>query len=782
MKRMKSRLSLVLILSLLTTLFISSFAENVEILFDLPDDEGVAILFDEQEVEAIEIQDFEIDDPNDVIQETMLSIRAEADETVDDISSIKANAGSTLDTAMAIEMGFTYNGAMTETNIADFYRFTLPSSGCLTLSATAKMEYVYYYLYDASGNQRWESNPHWNSTTRESVISPDLHLLSGTYYLAVKKDGSRNGEYNFRMIFESANETFHEEQGNTNNSIENASEVPFETTVLGQLAINDSKDFYKFVLSTSGKVSLSATAKMEYLYYYLYDVTGNQLWKSNPHWNSTTMENTISSDLYLISGTYYLVMEKDGSRFGNYGFSLSFESANETFYEEQGNTNNSIENANEVAFDTTVLGQLAINDTKDFLKIILPTSGRVSLFATAKMEYLYYYLYNENGNQLWKTNPHWNSTTRENTINPTLDLIKGTYYLALEKDGSRYGNYSLKLSFESAEESFTETGVDNSIDGANAITIGNTYRGQLAINDSKDFYQITLANNDELAFILNADCEYAYMSLYERTGSQIWTVNPHWNTTTRRIEYEKKSILSAGIYYVCIYKDGDRTANYTLRVAAVNDPEEPTSTVTPTPDPTATPTPDPTATPTTKPTAAPTSEPVTDLIDIDACDIDHIPDQVYSGKKIMAEVEIEYDGETLVENIDFKLSYKNNKNIGLAIVTIKGIGKYTGTVEQTFKINPKAVSLKKLTRGKKKLTVQWKMGAGSITGYQIQYSTKKGFSSQKTVIVKGKKTVKKTIANLKAKKTYYIRIRAYKKVSGEEYYSDWSKTFSAKTK
>ena len=44
-----------------------------------------------------------------------------------------------------------------------------------------------------------------------------------------------------------------------------------------------------------------------------------------------------------------------------------------------------------------------------------------------------------------------------------------------------------------------------------------------------------------------------------------------------------------------------------------------------------------------------------------------------------------------------------------------------------------------------------------------------------TVTVKGAKTVKYALKSLKSKKTYYVRIRAYKKVSGKTYYSGWTK-------
>jgi len=699
---------------------------------------------------------------------------------IDDANAVfelSPNAGDTLAEATDIGFNTTYDGSITETNSSDFYCFTLPSSGLVVLSATAKISYVYYYLYDASGKQLWSQNPSWNDTTNESVISPGLRLTGGTYYLAVKRDGSRTGAYSFYLTFESANETFAEMGSGSNNSLDTASDVAFDATVNGQIAINDTTDFFKMTLPTSGLVTFSTTAKMSYVYYYLYNESGKQLWSQNPSWNTTTHESVINPGLRLASGTYYIAVKQDGTRTGTYSFNLSFTSADETFTETSGGSNNSLDTASVVAFDAPVKGQIAMNDTADFFKLTLPASGRVVFSASAKMEYVYYYLYNATGKELWSKNPSWNSTTRESVISPALDLSVGTYYLAVKQDGSRTGTYAFTLTFESANESFAETGADNSLDGANAITVGNTYRGQLAINDDKDFYLFTLNSTVEITFNVSAECEYIYIILYDKDGTQVWNVNPNWNATTHKIEYTTTSNLSGGRYYLCICKDGSRTSPYQFQLSGKSDPTPTTtSTLSPTPTPSATPTP----TPTPKPTPAPTPE-ETEQVEIEACDIDSIPNQVYTGKSIKPLPVVMYDGEMLVKGVDYTVSYQNNKKVGKATAIITGIGGFTGEAREYFNIIPKAVKLSKLTAGKRKLTVRWKKGTG-ITGYQLQYSLNKSFASSKTVTVKSVATVKKVLSGLKSGKIYYVRVRTYKTVGKKKFCSKWSKALSKKVK
>jgi len=135
--------------------------------------------------------------------------------------------------------------------------------------------------------------------------------------------------------------------------------------------------------------------------------------------------------------------------------------------------------------------------------------------------------------------------------------------------------------------------------------------------------------------------------------------------------------------------------------------------------------------------------------------------------------------KTLNQGTDYTVSYKSNKNIGTATVTITGKGKYGASVNKTFKINPKPVALTSLTAGSKKLTVKWKKGK-NITGYEVQYSLKSNFKSAKKVTISKASTVKTILKNLKANKTYYVRIRTYKTVKGKKYYSTWSKVKSAK--
>lgn len=95
------------------------------------------------------------------------------------------------------------------------------------------------------------------------------------------------------------------------------------------------------------------------------------------------------------------------------------------------------------------------------------------------------------------------------------------------------------------------------------------------------------------------------------------------------------------------------------------------------------------------------------------------------------------------------------------------------------------VGIKKPASAKKAITVKWKKVSAvdqqNISGLQIQIATNKKFKNAKTYKV-GKALASKKIKKLKSKKTYYVRIRAYRKDGNMIHVSKWSAVKKIKTK
>lgn len=159
---------------------------------------------------------------------------------------------------------------------------------------------------------------------------------------------------------------------------------------------------------------------------------------------------------------------------------------------------------------------------------------------------------------------------------------------------------------------------------------------------------------------------------------------------------------------------------------------------------------------------------------------------IYDGKIKKPSVTVKDSNGKVISSSYYTVSYSSDrKNVGKYKVTVKFKDVYSGykSISKTFTIKPKSTSISKLTAGKKQFTVKWNKQATQTSGYQIQYSTDKNFSkNNKTVTITKNTTTSKTISGLSGNKKYYMRIRTYKKINGETYFSSWSKTKYITTK
>ena len=135
-----------------------------------------------------------------------------------------------------------------------------------------------------------------------------------------------------------------------------------------------------------------------------------------------------------------------------------------------------------------------------------------------------------------------------------------------------------------------------------------------------------------------------------------------------------------------------------------------------------------------------------------------VPSVTYNGKAQTPAVTVKYNNYTFKNGTDYTLSYKNNKKIGTATVTITGKGKLSGTRNVTFKINAKPISNAVITYNNT-LTyngsalspaVTVKYGSATLkknTDYTVAYSNNTNVGTG-TVTITGKGTyggsVKKT--------------------------------------
>ncbi len=137
----------------------------------------------------------------------------------------------------------------------------------------------------------------------------------------------------------------------------------------------EENDFFVFNVPTSGTVTVKFTSKMEYYCIYLLNAGGNAIWsKEMNQWDASKKQRTDEYKFELSAGTYYIkVNSLKSTKFpyyftkakGDYKFDLYYKSAGSNSVE----PNNSIVNPNKIPFTNAVVGHLSMTDGVDYFEI-----------------------------------------------------------------------------------------------------------------------------------------------------------------------------------------------------------------------------------------------------------------------------------------------------------------------------------------------------------------------------------------------------------------------------
>ena len=104
----------------------------------------------------------------------------------------------------------------------------------------------------------------------------------------------------------------------------------------------------------------------------------------------------------------------------------------------------------------------------------------------------------------------------------------------------------------------------------------------------------------------------------------------------------------------------------------------------------------------------------------------------------------------------------------------------TGNQNNSSVKAPAAVKNLKKKKGKKNtLTLSWKK-VTDANGYEVYQATKAKGKYKKIKTISKAKTTKLTVKKLKAKKTYYFKVRAYKKNGKQKLFGTYSKVLKVK--
>ena len=240
-------------------------------------------------------------------------------------------AGDDTETATAISFDKTYKGSITDSNTVDFYKFTIKSSGEVTVKVQTKMERMNVGLYygDFATSSVFYERITWDSVSKIGNQSFTYNLAAGTYYFKALRgsyfDTVYNGDYSFIITYKSSNESFAETFDGVYNSFDDAHALKLNTKYVGFIAVNDEMDYYKFTLSSKSKVTIVTNSFFEEIFYYLYNSDGEQIDRQKISWNSNVKKGSGTFSYELEKGTYYFVAANNQNyrKYGSYDFTIN---------------------------------------------------------------------------------------------------------------------------------------------------------------------------------------------------------------------------------------------------------------------------------------------------------------------------------------------------------------------------------------------------------------------------------------------------------------------------
>lgn len=349
--------------------------------------------------------------------------------------------------------------SITETTKERLYKFTLPSVGRITLNMTSYMQYYTISIYDSVGAEIWHTYYNeWNSSLQYRNDIHEVDLIGGVYYIKVTGNygegwSSSTGRYVLKTAFLNAKESF----GESNNEFNKAVSLNVNSTITGQIAQNDDKDIFKLSLSTSGCMNLDITSFMRYYTITIYDEAGHEKWKAHYNeWNENLKKRQDFYNVDLSKGTYYMKItgyyydNNNYSAFstGTYVLKSTFISANESFQE----PNNDFMTATSLQYNTSVTGQIAINDDIDNFILNVSSDTEIKISITSYMKYYTLVIFDSAGKTVWDSKYNqWNEDVGYRSDEHRVTLKNGKYFLKVTgywngQDGLNTGIYQMKIS------------------------------------------------------------------------------------------------------------------------------------------------------------------------------------------------------------------------------------------------------------------------------------------------------------------------------------------------
>ena len=540
----------------------------------------------------------------------------------------------------------TENDGSVKDNDKDWYKFTIPDDGFVSLNMThdnIETSNFYFYIVKAGKTQLKDALFYHRSVgTKTTDKSQEVALEKGTYYLVA--ESYKTCKYTFKINYRAVSSIEKEPNDSAAkaNTLKSGTRYYASIVKKGNFGTSD-EDWYKIVTDKPGRINLN-------FHFGQYDA-GND-------WSVTIYDenrkNTLSSKYYsgnkpgsynspsigVPKGTTYIRVKKWGE--GLYDLTANFTPSD--YWETE--PNNGFDAADSIKLNTKYYG--ADSGSYDYYKFSLSTDGYIRIpiaHEVVKNSTWYFTIYSSD--QKTKIQTIEAKGTTAQTSSPPLGLEKGTYFIRVYERGSSGKTYNFSVDF--AKSAYWEKELNGGFTTATRIDVDKKYSGSSKEYGDKDYYTFKLSKDETITVSLgHAHLNgYYYFYLYDKNKKQLQYMQiraeagnpyttPKWN-------------LKTGTYYIMVQPalGAAYGKEYTV---TVNTGQK-------------------------------------NKISIKNANVTGIKkDNKKTGKAVTQNPTVTLNGKTLVNGQDYVLSYKNNVSSGTATVYITGKGDYIDAVTAKFQI------------------------------------------------------------------------------------------------
>lgn len=150
---------------------------------------------------------------------------------------------------------------------------------------------------------------------------------------------------------------------------------------------------------------------------------------------------------------------------------------------------------------------------------------------------------------------------------------------------------------------------------------------------------------------------------------------------------------------------------------------------------------------------------------------------VYYGSAVHPVMYVSFNGQPLVQDVDYKVTYSKNNAPSRATVKITGIGNFAGSVSKTFIISPQKVNSVSIAKNSATTaTVSWGK-VDKVSGYEIlKYDANK--NSFVHAVYASADSTSYQFTKLQNSALHSYIVKAYKTIDGDKYFGEQSDAVS----